>query len=143
MFDALSKAQRERRKLEEQFSGLIGEAEKKKDYEERDGLVSELLMERDLIEDRINRIETDRVQKEAEKFGIPVPSLSDKESWDEDSQSHTIFLNVSTRLRLRQEIRKERRARWEDTTIWMDRIVLPLIGLIGAVTGLVSVLKSK
>ena len=141
IFDALWKAQRERRALEEKFSGLIGEAEKNKDHEEVDSLVLELLFERGLIEDRINRIDTNRVQEEAEKFGIPVPSFSDKESWNEDSQSHTIFLTVSTRLRLRQEIRKERRARWEDRTLCIDRIVLPLIGLIGAGTALVSILK--
>jgi hypothetical protein len=141
IFDALWKAQRQRRELEEKFGKLIGEAERRKDDEEVQSLVKELLLERGLIEDRIHRIETRRVQEKAEKFGIPVPSLSDKESWDDGQHSQIIFLTVRARLKLRQEIRKERRAQWEDRMLLMERIILLLVGLIGAASAFVSVLK--
>lgn len=143
IFDQLSKAQRERTKLKKKFDRLILQAEKEKNHKERNFLIDEFLMERGFIDDRINLLESIRLQEKAERLGIPIPPLSDKESWERGLQPNTIFLGVKARLHLREEMRKERRERFESRTLWISRILIPLIGLIigliGALTALVSV----
>ena len=137
IFDQLWKLQRERTELEKRFGRMISQAEREGDHEKRESLISELLMERGLIDDRINGLESIRIQERAERLGVPIPPLSDKESWENGYKPNTIFLSVKARAQLRSEIRKERRERWD----WITRIITLLVGLIGAITGLISVWK--
>ena len=145
IFDQLSKAQRERTKLKKKFDRLISQAEQEKNHKERNFLIDEFLMECGFIDDRINVLESIRLQEKAERMGIPIPPLSDKQSWEKGYKPNTTFLGVKARLQLLTEIRKERRERWEGRTFWISRILIPLIGLIigliGALTALVSVWK--
>ena len=141
IFDELWEVQRARAKLRKTFDRLISQAKKEDNNEKRDRLIDEFLMELDLINDKINMLESERIQKEAERLGIPVPPLSDKESWEKGFQPNTVFLGVKVRLQLRSGIRKERREQWEGRTLWISGLLGLIIGLIGAITALVSVLK--
>ncbi len=141
IFDELWRAQRERRKTNKTFDRLIDKAKKQKNLEERESLISELFMERDIINDKINWIETRRLEEKAEKFGVPIPPLSDKESWEEGYAPNTVRLRREARIRITDQIRKERRARIDDRMLWVERLA-PLTGLVGAVIGLIATLRS-
>ena len=143
IFDKLRKAQRARTKLQKKFDPLISAAEKKEDKSDAEFLIQEFLQERSLLDNRIKSIETARLQEKAEKYGIPTPSLSDQESWDK-GYTHSglrVFLKANARLALLSDIRKERRARWEDRTAWINRLIIPIIALLGAATAFVAVWK--
>ncbi|MBI1955437.1 MAG: hypothetical protein HYS38_03490 [Acidobacteria bacterium] len=143
IFDQLWKAQRERSKLKRTFDRLISQAEKEKNDKKAASLIGEFQMEGRFIDDKINVLRSTRLREEAERLGIPTPPLSDEESWEYGCQKDLIFLGVKAQSQLRGEIRKERRERWEDRTLWITRILIPLlgltIGLIGTLTALVSV----
>lgn len=80
IFDDLWRAQRERRRLGRRFDPLIAKVTKEKRWEERESLLGELIMEMDMIHDKINWVETRRVQERAEILGIPTPPVTDKEA---------------------------------------------------------------
>ena len=141
ILDSLWEEQRERTKLKKTFDRLISQARKEKNQEEADSLISEFITERDQINDIINGLETTRIQEEAERLGIPIPPFLDAESWEQGFNPNIFLLSSKARLQLCGEIRKERRRRWEDRTLWISRILLPLLALIGAMRGLVSVWK--
>ena len=122
IFDELWKERRKRSKLDKFYDRLISRTEKEKNHEEAENLSGEFMAQRDGINEKINVLETIRLRKESEKLGIPVPPLSDKESWVH-SPSNVVFLNVEAQLQLRREIRKERRERLEDRTLWISRIL--------------------
>ena len=141
IFDDLWRAQRERRKTERVFHNLIAKAEKSKNWNEEQSLSGEFLMERAIINDRINWIETRQLQERAEKFGIPIPSISDKEAWEDGYTPKTVRLRKEARLKISDQIRNERRARVDDQLLWLNRIsplIAPLSGLVGFVTGLIA-----
>jgi hypothetical protein len=141
ILDELWRAQRVRKRTERVFQRLIAKAEKSKDRDREQSLITEFLMERDIINDRINWIETRRLQERAENFGIPIPSISDKESWEDGYEPNTVRLRKEARLRISDQIRNERRARVDDQLLWVNRIsplIAPLSGLVGFVTGLIA-----
>ena len=141
IFDELWRAQRVRKRTERVFHRLIAKAEKSKDRDRERSLITEFLMERDIINDRINWIETSRLQERAENFGIPIPSISDKESWEDGYEPNTVRLRKEARLRISDQIRNERRDRVDDQLLWLNRIsplIAPLSGLVGFVTGLIA-----
>jgi hypothetical protein len=145
IFDELWRAQRERTKLHKTFDPLISKAEQEKRWDDSQSLISEFLMERNVIDDKISWIETKRVRKRAEKFGVPIPPLSDKECWEEGFTPNTVRLKPEARIRISEQVRKERRARIEDRMLWVDYLgplVSPLTGLLGVVIGLVALLRS-
>ena len=74
-----------------------------------------------------------------------IDSVQDEESWIQECtyRGIIVFFSAKARLALLSNIRKERRARWEDRTIWIDRLILPIIGLLGVATAFVSVWKDK
>ena len=135
IYDELRKAQKERKALSKKYDSFISAETEEK---EKDRLIGEFLLFRGMLDAQISSIQTIRIQNKAEEYGIPTPSPSDQESWEQgyNSQGYLIvFLNAKARLELLNNIRKERRTRWEDKTIWIDRIVMPVIALLGVLTG--------
>jgi hypothetical protein len=121
----------------QEFREKIKAAEKAKDRDTYDGLVSEMFFETDLSDNEVARLETTFLTREARRYMIPVPPLKESDAWEESSVDARHYLTFAAMRDLRNRIREERRLRAEPVTIW-----LPLaIGLIGAVTGLVSVLR--
>ena len=143
IFDQLRRAQQERNKLKNTFDRLIAQAEREKNHKRVEMLIGQAFMEYKFVNDKINVLVTNRLREEAERLGIPTPPLSDEESWEYGCKKDVVFLGVRAQSQLRGEIRKERRERFEAKTLWIIRIFLPLIGLliglIGAITGVVAV----
>ncbi len=135
MFD-LWRANRKLKKLDKTFDPLIARAKKWGDEEEDEGLISELLMERDFID--IDSLISRRIIRRANGLDLPIPLYSDKEAWERNRTTGAYYLTAKGRADLRSKIRKEKRERFE---YWARWIVL-LTGLIGAATGLVAVLLS-
>lgn len=143
VFDALWKAQRKRRRLDKLFGGLISKAEKRKNHEEVGSLEAEHMYERHLISDTINSLESLRIQERAERLSLPVPKYStDNEAWEKGFQPNVVYLSLKTRAELRGQIRKERREGAEYWTLMLKDVIVPLVGLIGAIMGLISLLRS-
>lgn len=86
---------------------------------------------------------TRRLLRECRRLRVPIPrtrnaagSLS--EHWYEGSQTGGLHLTDSGISRLREDIRKEQRARHESRaqlTVWLSA----LTGILGAITGLVAI----
>ena len=135
MFD-LWHAHRKLKKLGKTFDPLIAQAKKEGDEEKYEGLISELLMERDFID--IDSLISRRIIRRANGLDLPIPPYSDKEAWERNRATGAYYLTAKGRADLRSLSRKEKRERFE---YWARWIVL-LTGLIGAATGLVAVLFS-
>ncbi len=143
IFDALWRAQRKRRQLDRLFRRLTSKAEKEKRRDDVESLVAEHGFERDLVNDTINALESSRIQERAERLGIPVPKYStDNEAWEKGFQPNVVYLSLKTRAELRTQLRKERRERVEYCTLVVKDLIVPLVGLIGAIIGLISVIGS-
>jgi hypothetical protein len=143
ILDALWKAQRERRNLDKLYRPLIAKAEKEKNHEEMQSLEAEYGFERGLVNDKISSLESARIQEEAERLCIPVPKYSsESEAWEKGFQPNFVYLSVKARADLRTHIRKERRERIEHWTLFLKDVIVPLVGLLGAIMGLISVIHS-
>jgi hypothetical protein len=92
--------------------------------------------------DQILNLSSLVLSDEAESLGIPVPPLSDKTSWEEGWMPGTVRLNVEAQARLRQAIRSEHREKWSTFAFVVKEIVAPVIGVIGAIMGLLSLIHA-
>jgi len=112
-----------------------------------DGLFSELdeasaIRRRELrgINRQLAELATNDLLKEAARFDIPVPTVDppDLEEFEETPEF---------RAQLRKSIDDEKTRRREVTAWWWTKVVIPaisiIIGLIGAITGLVAVLHRR
>lgn len=133
---AISRLQQDYERYSDEVHKKIDAAEKARDRETYDGLVSEYLNEQDLFENEIARRETQFLTREARRYLIPVPPAKEGQGWEKNNIDGRLYLTFAAMRDLRNRIREERRLRAEPVTIW-----LPLaIGLIGAITGLASIL---
>jgi len=135
----LRKLRLERRKSEKEYSKYVAEA---KDADEQDFRIHEAIDEREKIRDKILGLMSTQLSHRAEDLGIPVPSLSDGESWEQGYKPGTIRLTVNAQLKLRRAIRNEQRERWSVAVFVLKEIVAPLIGIIGAIMGLLSLIHA-
>jgi hypothetical protein len=135
----LWKLRRERRKSAKEYSRYVAEA---KDAGEEDFRIREAIDARERIRDKILHLKSMQLSDMAEDLGLPVPPFSDKESWEEGYEPGTIRLTVKAQLQLRQAIRNEQRERWSLAVFVLKEIVAPLIAVLGAIMGLLSVIHA-
>jgi hypothetical protein len=118
-----------------------------KDYENIDILRCEHGNEIDLIEEEEDSLFTNHLLRQAQRFRVPIPSYYtyDKKQSDDWRQGRNLGLRCLTDqgiAKLREEIRKEMRWKHERRAhyvAWFSAI----IGVIGALTGLIAVLYRK
>ncbi|MFK0309695.1 hypothetical protein ACIQUF_00480 [Pseudomonas sp. NPDC090233] len=87
-------------------------------------------------------IQTEYLRGKAERLLIPMPDLSDRTmydqvEWDKDPKQPKYLTDLGLRT-VRSAIREEQKHRRESVMFWFGIV----FGLIGAVTGLISALKS-
>jgi hypothetical protein len=92
------------------------------------------------------KITSDSLEFEARSLWLPIPSREDATKWEESNfgQTERLFLSPIGMTELRTAIRKERGERRAVTEWWLKTLgaaVGILTGLIGALIGLVSVLR--
>lgn len=104
---------------------------------------------------------TSRLQAETEPYDVEVPLIDVEDGLDTDGkmwehvrdpakvgvQEGRVFLSSRGRAHLRKLIDEEKARRFEAKILWLMKFWLPLlaslVGIIGALTGLVAVLQHK
>jgi hypothetical protein len=130
---ALGKLFRARRTVTKAFEEEL----KKSGPEARERISSQEQFELSEIEDSVHRLETDKLWEEAKKLLVPIPRHDDEGMWEESKFFGRYHLTVKGVNKLRSDIRAERRSRVEFFLSWSAL----LIGIIGALTGLIAVLQ--
>jgi hypothetical protein len=128
-----------RKRTAKMFDKLIRKA---KTHEDKESLISEAMAERDLIEDEILHQRSMDIQERAQNAGLPVPPFSDKQAWQDGINPATTRLSPQAQLELNRLIRAEERDRWSVVAFLVKEVAAPLIGAIGAVMGLLSLIHS-
>ena len=102
----------------------------------------------DLINFQIESFRSNQLLHEANKLDVKVP-FEDPECWH-DKQSFGVTIHILTpygRSVLRSKIDAEKSRRFEIKTLWVMKFWVPLlsalIGVLGALTGLVAVLQHR
>ena len=134
----LRKLQKKREKNRKLYGKLIDELEKAK--KSRDEIYSLRHEQNDIeyyIDEQIIQVQHKLVVHQAEKCLIPVPEYSTKDgTWEESTTTGRWRLSQTTIFELKKAIREERKARREHWQSWVTLV----IGLIGALIGLLSIL---
>lgn len=138
---SLSKLNRQRSKIDKSYKKQYDEAKKEKDEEKKQEISSLAIYELDEIDDEILFLEHQYLRSISTKHLIQVPPVIEREKgglWERSRYNGKYRLTNEGIRQLRSEIRKERKERTELLARWISI----LIGLLGAITGLVAVIKN-
>lgn len=134
----LFKYSRESERIRKFYAKDLEIAKKKGDRDEMQGLLSVLYHEQSEPEEKIKLLKTQYLISIANKMSLPTPPISGKdERWEESLFSAMHVLTNKGISELRSLIRQEKKERHEIIIRWLPII----IGLIGAITGLVAISK--
>ncbi len=115
--------------------------------EGRERKLSGYFAERDLVAEELEELRTQQLLRKAHRFDVLIPDMpyqSDREeddNWVRGSATGRWLLKGAGRRLIQKQIRDERKSRFEERTRWLALLISLLVGLIGALTGLVSVLR--
>jgi hypothetical protein len=88
-----------------------------------------------------------RLCDEARFLDVEIPPPSDTQMRFHGDDGQRIWLSSKGRAQVRKLIDEEKARRFEVKTLWVARLILPFLGLIigvlGAITGLIAVLHQK
>lgn len=136
-----------RRWLQSEYSKDIKAAQKSMDFQKAKKIRDSYRMELDLHDEEEDEYVTQQLLDKARKFRVPIPHRFNPDNTESDhwyeghytGQWYLTFVGVSA---LRNEIRKEQKARHEIGTRWVVWLS-GLTGLVGSVTGLIALLIKK
>lgn len=131
--------QREQKRACRRYAEWIKAA---KDRDDENLITLDAMDERDRIRDKIWHLRSLQLQDEAERLGIPIPALNAMEHWEPGLAPNTIRLTLKAQSDLRQAIRSEKRDKWSVFTFVVKEIAVPIIGVIGGIMGLISLVHS-
>jgi hypothetical protein len=137
---AVRRLQREMRQTQQFYTAKSAEALKNKlGAMEMQKLNEEEIFEVQVIHDKIARLQTTYLREEAERYLVPVPPFNHEKDgdWEFAATAAHYQLKMGPLAELRSAIRKEKKERRE---AWQSWAAL-LIGLIGAMIGLVAAFK--
>jgi aspartate/methionine/tyrosine aminotransferase len=99
------------------------------------------------IDEWIEQVLADRLRRQANSLDIELPDWPNKEMWQSSDDGEFVYLTNKGRAHVRRLVAEEKTRRFEVKTLWVTRFWLPLlaalVGIIGAITGLVAVLYKK
>jgi hypothetical protein len=129
----LSKLNRECEKIRKRYNKIKAEAKREEWQELRseEGSYIVPLLERKAV------LITRDLCRRANSLLVPLPDRSNKEFWEELHYEYGQALTDKGIWKIKEYIHEEKRQRRESFLCW----VTPLIGLIGALIGLIAVLK--
>ena len=97
-----------------------------------------------ISEDRMDLLLSNKLLREALLYDI---YLGDNEGIMREDAQGSLVLTPEGRAHIRKLIDEEKARRFKVKTLWVTKLILPLlaalIGIVGAVTGLVAVLQHK
>lgn len=135
MFELWRKS-RELNKISKYYDAAIKEAMKeKKSPDEIDKLVDEFFAETYVIEEEIKALISRSWERKAERLFLPIPPHHEEDMWEVGDVTRRYYLTPAGITKLRGLIREEKAARRKAVLEW----VTPLVGIIGAITGLLAV----
>jgi len=142
----LWRLRRERKRSGKSYSEYVDKAESADDAQFR---ICEAMDVRDDIRDKILQLRSLQLQDQAEDLGIPIPAFRDPDSWEDGRDPGTVRLNLKAQLQLKQAIRTEQREnrteqqeKWSTAAFMLKEIVAPVIGILGAIMGLLSLIHA-
>jgi hypothetical protein len=115
--------------VERAFDADISKAKSEK---ERDNLTSRCQYDVEPFYGALDALRSRRLFRKAQKLHIATEDLK----WQEDEWGHSSISNAS-QSKLARSIKEDERATWE----FRFKIIASLIGLIGALIGLIAILK--
>lgn len=96
-----------------------------------------------VIETGVDVVVGGRLLDEARALDVETPPRSDKEMWVEGGAINESFFTPKGRAHVRRLIDEEKERRFNVKTLWLTKLIIPLasllIGILGALTGLVAV----
>lgn len=129
-------------RVDRAYGPLVADAEKINDQDEAQKIRCEWAHYREEIEEQREGIATERLVRQAQRLEIPIPprlfpaGSDEGEHWVLGRVTGTYYLKDEARWGLLNKIRAEKNERRTPFITWITL----LIGLVGALTGLVSVL---
>lgn len=91
-----------------------------------------------IIDDEISYLKTRHLISKAEKMSLPTPRIADEDGlWEQSSYIGKWYLTNKGITEIRRLIRQERKENFELVSHWVTII----IGVIGAIIGLISVIN--
>src|SRR5208283_892810 len=88
-----------------------------------------------------------RLSDRARALDVDIPPINDLQMWYHDENGRKLWFTPKGRAHVRKLIDEEKARRFEVKTRWVTKLIIPLlaalIGIIGALTGLVAVLQHK
>ena len=132
-----------RSRLERAYAKDIAAARRSRDSRKVASLESDRRFELDLQDEEEDAHVTTALLRKARRLRVPIPHArnddgSKADQWYEGSQTGRLYLTDAGIKAIREEIRRELKARHEGRTqlvVWMSA----LTGVIGAITGLIAV----
>jgi hypothetical protein len=95
---------------------------------------------------RMDFIMDQDIRLEAQELDIVLPPVDQAEMWRRD-QDQNLYLSQNGRFHVRSLIDEEKGRRFDVKTRWVTKIILPvvasLVGILGAITGLIAVIHSQ
>ncbi|HZP43967.1 MAG TPA: hypothetical protein VFD84_20990 [Candidatus Binatia bacterium] len=125
--------ERQRRRLRAAFDRDIHEARRqKKPHDDIESLQSQADFETSMIDDEMAVLVSRCLATTARRLFLPIP----QGGWVQSRSIYQSYLTREAMTELRDAIARERRLRRENALAW----IAPLTGLVGALTGLASIL---
>jgi len=135
---ALIRLNRNRDTESKALSKSIEEAKRTGGLEKAREVYQSESFELDMINEEIAVLKTRYLRYRAEKKSLPIPQMNDKDGlWETGHYTGRWYLTNKGITELLSLIRKDRKERMEIFSYW----VAILFGLIGAITGLIAVIK--
>ncbi|MCY1522713.1 hypothetical protein D9M68_575780 [compost metagenome] len=106
--------------------------------EKLEAIQQDQYFELSMLDDEIEVLASRHLLDLAHQLLLPIPAFQEEGgAWERTTHTGEFFLTRQAMKELRQSIREEEKARREGLVTW----TAALVGLIGALTGLVSVWK--
>lgn len=128
--------ERELKKVRGVYYSLLAQARQEENLAQCDSLMTEIAVQSDFIRDEVESLRTRRLLRRARNLGLPVPPCSDEDFWECNSQTGSYYLTDNGRSEFCRSIQRANRERYDEWARW----ALLAIGLLGMVTGFLSVL---
>ncbi|KJC62178.1 hypothetical protein UP10_02060 [Bradyrhizobium sp. LTSPM299] len=140
----LAKLQKEKKKLRASFAAKIAKSRKdKKSRDDREGLRSQEQFEEQELDAGIQALITSFLIEQANKLLVPIPHS--ETDWFTDTTFGERFLTAEARSKLRNDIRAEKKARWDlfqSHTGLLISLITATTGVLGTVIGVLSFMKA-
>jgi hypothetical protein len=131
--------QRKRKRLNKKYSKDI---DRTKNGDEVQGILSEAADVDEDFRDHILHLNSLALRDKAENLGIIFPSYQQRELWEDGREPGTVHLTQKAQIELRHAIRVEQKERWGVAAFVLKEIVTPIIGVLGAIMGVLSLIHA-